>query len=355
MVRPGVDARPATIDLMPTYTPPAIVFVSTHGTHSREAEALRRDTRRGLAVRVHPGAYVTTDDWLRLSARERQLVRVRAVLAGLPPETVVSHETAVAVHDLPSVHGAGTRVHVLDPARDRVRTGGRVVRHPGAAEEADVVEVGGIRTTSEARTALDVARARPFADGVLCADAVLRRAAVRAGCFARRVSITPDTAEAHRACVEAAAVVVRHELESRLERATGVRGLETARRVVAFASPWPENGGESLCRVALHELGAPPPRMQVEFFDGQELAGRCDFVFGGSVLEFDGKVKYDHEAVRGGLAPSAVVKAEKARERRLVRSGHVAHIGRCDADDVRDRAPLAQILRDIRVPLRTRR
>lgn len=351
----AVADGPGTIDLMPTHTPPAIVFVSSHGTHSREAEALRRDTRRGLAVRVHPGAYVTTEDWLRLSARERHLVRVRAVLAGLPPETVVSHETAVAVHDLPSVHAAGTRVHVLDPSRDRVRTGGRVVRHPGSADEADVVEVDGIRTTSEARTALDLARARPFADGVLCTDAILRRAAARAGCFARRASMTPDAAEAHRAGVEAAVVVVRHELESRLGCATGVRGLETARRVVAFASPWPENGGESLCRVALHELGAPAPRMQVEFFVGQGLAGRCDFVFGGSVLEFDGKVKYDHETVRGGLAPSEVVKAEKARERRLLRTGQVARIGRCNADDVRDRAPLARTLQDIGVPLRARR
>jgi len=298
---------------------------------------------------------VTTDDWLRLSARDRHLVRVRAVLAGLPPDTVVSHESAVAVHELPSVHGAGTRVHVLDPARDRVRTGGRVVRHPGPVDEADVVDVDGIRTTSESRTALDVARARPFADGVLCADAVLRRAADRAGCFARRASRTPADSERHRARVEAAVVPARREFASRLEDATGVRGLEGARRVVAFASPWPENGGESLCRVAVHELGAPAPLMQVEFFDEQGLAGRCDFVFGGSVLEFDGKVKYDHEAVRGGLAPSEVVKAEKARERRLLRTGQVARIGRCDADDVRDRAPLARILQDIGVPLRARR
>jgi hypothetical protein len=304
---------------------------------------------------VHPGAYVTTDDWLRLSTRDRHLVRVRAVLAGLPPDTVVSHESAVAVHELPSVHGAGTRVHVLDPARDRVRTGGRVVRHPGPVDEADVVDVDGIRTTSESRTALDVARARPFADGVLCADAVLRRAADRAGCFARRASRTPADSERHRARVEAAVVPARREFASRLEDATGVRGLEGARQVVAFASPWPENGGESLCRVAVHELGAPAPLMQVEFFDEQGLAGRCDFVFGGSVLEFDGKVKYDHEAVRGGLAPSEVVKAEKARERRLLRTGQVARIGRCDADDVRDRAPLARILQDIGVPLRARR
>ena len=30
--------------------------------------------------------------------------------------------------------------------------------------------------------------------------------------------------------------------------------------------------------------------MQVEFHDAQGLAGRCDFVFGSSVLEFDGKL-----------------------------------------------------------------
>jgi len=340
---------------MSTTPLPAITFVSSHGAHSREAEALRRDTRQGLAVRVHPGAYVTSEDWAPLSARDRQVVRARAVVAGLPAGTVVSHESAVAVHGLPSVHGAGTRVHVLDPGRDRARTGERVVRHPGRTDAGDVVEVEGVLATSEARTALDIARSRPFADGVLCADAVLRRAAVRAGCFDRRGSGTRDEYDEHRARVELAAAAARHELVMRIETAPGVRGLQAARRVMAFASPWAENGGESLCRVGLLEVGAPTPELQLEFYDLQGLAGRCDFVFGGSVLEFDGKVKYDHEAVRGGLAPSAVVKAEKARERRLVRTGEVTRIGRCDADDVRDRAPLAQILRDIGVPLRGRR
>ena len=334
---------------------PAITFVSTHGTHSREAEALRRDTRRGLVVRVHPGAYVPSEDWTRLSARHRQLVRVRAVLAGLPPGTVVSHESAVAVHGLPSVRGAGTRVHVLDPRRDRVRTSERVVRHPGSTDAGDVVEVDGVLTTSEARTAIDIARGRSFADGVLCTDGVLRRAAVGAGCFGWRDPRPQDGYEEHRARVERAANGARHELGARLGSTTGTRGAEAARRVVAFASPWSENGGESLCRIALHELGAPPPGLQVEFHDAQGLAGRCDFVFGSSVLEFDGKVKYDHEAVRGGLTPSAVVKAEKARERRLMRTGHVTRIGRCDGDDVRDRTSLAQIVRDIGVPLRSRR
>ena len=339
---------------MSTEPLPAITFVSTHGTHSREAEALRRDARRGLAVRVHPGAYVTCEDWSHLSARDRHLVRVRAVLAGMPPGTVVSHESAVAVHGLPSVQGAGTRVHVLDARRDRVRTGERVVRHPGSTDAGDVVEVDGVLTTSETRTAIDIARGRPFADGVLCADAVLRRAAERAGCFGWHGASTRDAYEEHRARVELAAAAVRDELSSRLDSATGVRGLEAGRRVTAFASPWSENGGESLCRVTLLEIGAPAPSLQIEFHDAQGLAGRCDFVFGSSVLEFDGKVKYDHEAVRGGLAPSAVVKAEKARERRLMRTGQVTRIGRCDADDVRERAPLAQIMRDIGVPLRRR-
>lgn len=340
---------------MPSRPPTPIMFVSTHGTHSREAEALRRDTRRGLAVRVHPGAYVTSSDWAGLSSRERHVVRVRAVLAGLPPGTVVSHESAVAVWGLPSEWGAGTRVHVLDPGRERVRTDRRVVRHPGRAVASDVVEVEGVLTTSEARTVVDIARGRSFADGVLCADAVLRRAAVRAGCFGWRSPRSPNAYEEHRARVELAAEVVRDELVARLASADGVRGLDAARRVTAFASPWAENGGESLCRIALLELGAPAPTLQVEYRDEQGLAGRCDFVFGGSVLEFDGKVKYDQEAVRGGLAPSAVVKAEKDRERRLLRTGEVARIGRCDADDVKDRAPLGQILRDIGVPLGSRR
>lgn len=255
-------------------------------------------------------------------------------MAGLSPRVVVSHGSAVALHGLPSVDWPRGPIHVIDPSRDRTQATARVVRHPGPIDARDTVTVDRSRTAS-------------FADGVLCVDAVLRRAAARAGCFDVPARRDPHPSAGHRSGVDAAADAMRRLLFERLDREPGARGLATARQVTAFGTPWAENGGESLCRLALLELGAPEPVMQVEIFDGAGLAGRCDFVMGDVALEFDGKAKYDDAAMRAGRVPSAVVKAEKARERRLVRSGAITAIGRCDAEDVALRLPLARVLRDL--------
>lgn len=339
---------------MSTSLPP-LTFAASYGSQSRQASTLRREARRGVLVRVHPGAYVEAADWSHLDPRQRHVLTVRAVMAGIGPDAVVSHSSAVAMHALPSVAWPRGAVHVIDPRRSRMQVTERVVRHPGPVALADVVEIDGLRVTSEHRTVLDVARSASFADGVLCMDAVLRREASRRGCFS--VSRRPAIEEylERRTHVEAVAARARDDLLDRISRAPGARGLVSARRIVEFASPWSENGGESLCRVALLELGAPEPLLQVEFFDGQGLVGRCDFLLGRRVLEFDGKIKYDDAAMRGGRAPSAVVRAEKARERRLLRTGAVTCVGRCDADDVALRSPLADTLRDLGVVLRPRR
>lgn len=338
---------------MSTSLPP-LVFAATHGSQSRHGSALRRDARRGVFHRVHPGAYVVTADWVRLDPRQRHVLTVRAVLAGLTSGAVVSHASAVALHGLPSAGWLRGPVHVIDPSRDRMHVTDRVVRHPGPVDPHDVVEVDGLPVTNDVRTAVDRSRTASFADGVLCVDAVLRRTVIRAGCFASAARRDPTSAARHRSRVADVAEDARQLLVERLARAPGTRGLSTARRVALFATPWAENGGESLCRLALLELGTPEPAMQVEFFDEQGLAGRCDFVIGDAALEFDGRAKYDDAAMRAGKVPSAVVKAEKDRERRLLRSGGIRAIGRCDADDVALRLPLVGTLRDLGIPLRPR-
>jgi len=333
---------------------PPLVFAATYGSQSRYGTALRRDASRGLLHRVHPGAYVDAADWACLDGRRRHVLTTRAVMAGLSPRVVVSHGSAVALHGLPSVDWPRGPIHVIDPSRDRTQATARVVRHPGPIDARDTVTVDGLVVTSEGRTAVDRSRTASFADGVLCVDAVLRRAAARAGCFDVPARRDPHPSAGHRSGVDAAADAMRRLLFERLDREPGARGLATARQVTAFGTPWAENGGESLCRLALLELGAPEPVMQVEIFDGAGLAGRCDFVMGDVALEFDGKAKYDDAAMRAGRVPSAVVKAEKARERRLVRSGAITAIGRCDAEDVALRLPLARVLRDLEVELRPR-
>jgi hypothetical protein len=331
---------------------PPLIFAATHGSQSREAAVLRRDARKGLLESLHPGVFVDAAVWRGLDPREQHRLRVRAVMSRLAPGAIASHSSAVALHGLPSAAWPRGPVHVIDPRRTRTQVSDRVVRHPGPIHPDDVVEVDGLLVTTEHRTAVDAARSASFDDGVLCVDALLRREAVRAGAFSSTAMPSSADQERRGERIEAAAGVARILLLERIDASPGARGLVAARQVVAFATPWAENGGESLCRVALMRVGAPEPLMQVEFFDELGLAGRCDFVLGDVALEFDGKVKYDDEAFRGGKAPSAVIRAEKMRERRLLRAGGIRALGRCDSDDVDRLSPLAATLRDLGVPLR---
>ena len=67
---------------------------------------------------------------------------------------VISHETAISVHDLGDVNPK--RVHLTVPPRFRARANG-VVLHRGDLPEGDVWEREGYRITTPFRTALDAA------------------------------------------------------------------------------------------------------------------------------------------------------------------------------------------------------
>jgi hypothetical protein len=140
-------------------------------------------------------------------------------------------------------------------------------------------------------------------------------------------------------------------------RTVGRRGEGALERALSFATPLSENGGESLARVALHRLGAPQPVLQEEFFDARGFVGRCDFFFAefGLVLEFDGFGKYSDPRMLAGSSPAEVVRREKKREARLLGTGRVRRVERCDIDDVLDPRRLAAIVRRGGVPLRSGR
>jgi hypothetical protein len=328
---------------------PDLIFSATPGAQSREARALRRDAAAGRLVRVQRGVYVPTEDWVRLSPWRRHVVRVRAAVSALPDDCVVSHGSAVAVHGLPSVQGDPRRVHVIDRRRASTQSTPVLVKHAVGLEDDEVESLGDLLVTSELRTAYDVARSSGFDDGVLCLDGVMRRRLMVAGRL-------PRTDEM-RARVEDVRDEFRLRFGAMAGRAVGRRGELALERAVSFATPLSENGGESLVRVALHRLGAPQPVLQEEFFDARGFVGRCDFFFAafGLVLEFDGFAKYSDPRLLAGSSPAEVVRREKRREARLLGTGRVRRIERCDVDDVRDPRLLAAILRRGGVPLRSGR
>lgn len=328
---------------------PDLIFSATPGAQSREARALRRDAAAGRLVRVQRGVYVATEDWGRLRPWRRHVVRVRAAVSALPADCVVSHGSAVAVHGLPSVQGDPRRVHVIDRRRASTQCTPVLVKHGAGLEDDEIESVGDLLVTSELRTAFDVARSSGFDDGVLCLDGVMRR----------RLLVTsrlPRAAEM-RTRVDDLRDEFRLRFGAMADGVVGRRGELALGRAISFATPLSENGGESLVRVALHRLGAPQPILQEEFFDARGFVGRCDFFFEGFgfVLEFDGFGKYSDPRLLAGSSPAEVVRREKKREARLLGTGRVRRIERCDIDDALDPRRLAAIVRRGGVPLRSGR
>jgi len=115
--------------------------------------------------------------------------------------------------------------------------------------------------------------------------------------------------------------VARDALLHRLDRVGGARGVRGAREAVAFADGRAESPGESLSRARMHELGFPPPRLQVEFARGSEGSDRVDFDWPefGLFGEFDGDAKYLDARMRAGRPIEQIILAEKKRTERITR------------------------------------
>jgi len=134
-----------------------------------------------------------------------------------------------------------------------------------------------------------VARAVPFAPGVVVADAGLE------------AGLDPA------------------QLREAVETAARRPGNARARRVAAFADCGGQSVGESRSRILLARHGIPPPVLQWPVHDPQARhIGTTDFGWPDlrTVGEFDGLIKYGR-LLRPGQTPGDAVVAEKRREDRV--------------------------------------
>jgi hypothetical protein len=127
--------------------------------------------RDGSLHAIRPGAYVAglADD----PAVQHTLL-VRAALAELSPDAVVSHVSAAVLHGLRVWGIPLNRVDITRPRRrSGARQGNRVHVHcaPLDADEIGLVE--GVPVTSVPRTVVDVARTAGFEQAVVVADSAL--------------------------------------------------------------------------------------------------------------------------------------------------------------------------------------
>lgn len=204
----------------------------------------------------------------------------------------MSHHTAALVHGLPLEFDDLDDVHltVAPPARGGRRSGYHMHVAPLPAE--DVVEVDGLRVTSLARTAADLARVVPYEWGVAAMDVVLRR------------GITRDAVQA--VC------------DASKRRA----GVETLRAVIGFAHEGARSAAESISRVTMARAGVPAPVLQYEVTNESGWLATTDFAWPefNVIGEVDGDAKVD-EAVERGQKASTLVRYQQDRDEFIRRAG----------------------------------
>ena len=241
---------------------------------------------RGELERVRPGVLVAAGALDGFWPEQRHLVLVRASLQRIRPTDVVSHESACAVLGLPFIGSWPSKVHVLDPVNAITRVTAWFVRHGSAARPPrSTVERDAIRATTPARTAVDIASARPLDAALPVIDHVLRT--LRA---------------------------TREELTAEVELLT--KGQTRAAVAVGMGSAASESPAESVCRVRFRQLGVPEPVQQHAFARAGARTAVVDFWFPdqGVVVEVDGRAKYEDAAMLDGRTTADAHWQEKQRE-----------------------------------------
>ncbi|MGH8889607.1 MAG: type IV toxin-antitoxin system AbiEi family antitoxin domain-containing protein [Acidothermaceae bacterium] len=244
--------------------------------------------KAGVWHRLQRGVFIPAAQFGEFDAVARHVAAVRGVLVSTARQTFASHLSAAVVHGLPVLGAIPAQVCVTHPGPAITRKQGPVKHYTGRVRDDERVLVERLPALTVARTVADIARTATFEQGVVVADAALRRG----------LSRTELDAMASSCC-----------------RWPGARQLS---RVVAFARPEAESPGESLSRIGFAAQGLPVPRLQIEIYDCDGLIGRADFLWDEmmTIAEFDGRLKY--------IGPDSgvhVLYDEKRREDRLREAG----------------------------------
>lgn len=142
-------------------------------------------------MRVVPGAYVDAALWQSLEPRDQHAIRVHAAVSRLTGPVVASHWSAAAIWKFPVPDAWPDHVEIVDPRRGECNRIPSMLRRPGALDDGDVCGWEGIRVTSAARTAADLALAAPFAHAVLVLDHGLHDELFTKGEIAERLARRP--------------------------------------------------------------------------------------------------------------------------------------------------------------------
>ncbi|HET9188420.1 MAG TPA: type IV toxin-antitoxin system AbiEi family antitoxin domain-containing protein [Acidothermaceae bacterium] len=290
------DAVTATMLDMPL-APKLFAVAATQGGAFKAEQALAagyarneiaRLQRSGEWVRLRRGVYVERAA-LPGDNVGRHVLTLRGALLTVGGQAAASHLTSAVLHDVALLDADLSLVHVTRGGGASSRVASGIRYHDAALPPSHLTKVDGLLATNAARTIVDLTRTLPFDAALVAAESALN------------LKLTTLA-----------------ELDEVLAYCVDWPGARNAGRVIAFASPYSESPGETLCRIAFDALGVPQPHQQVYIFDKYGLIARCDYFWEEfhTIGEFDGKVKYV-----GAKARDNSVLLEKKREDRLRDAG----------------------------------
>lgn len=257
-------------------------------------DAITQMLRSRQWCRLRRGAYIDRTSFDALDELGRHRALIGAVSLSYGDRVAVSHTSAAVLHGFAVWDQELSRVHLtrLDDGASRIERD--VHHHAGEVLAEHVVRRDdGLLVCSPHRTLLEVATTCGLEQALVTADAALHDGRVR-----------------------------HAELRELVDACRSWPGARNAGAVVSLADGRAESVGETRTRLAMRDGGLPAPELQVEICDRfGELVGRVDFLFPehNTIVEFDGKVKYDGTYEE---ASATILYEEKLREDRLRELGY---------------------------------
>jgi hypothetical protein len=241
--------------------------------------------------------------WAGLDRHDRQRLKSAAVNATATEPLVFSHASAGALWRLPRAGNWLQKEHALVPIGGTQSTT-LITRHQ-VQMPVDVSVIDGLAVTGLARTVVDIAATHAFGEGVVAADAALRRAQ----------HPHPDVPDER---------ITKDALRTTLRLLDLRHGSARARRSIEFADGLADRPGESLSRVNMHLAHLPAPGLQVVVYGASGRRYVADFWWPHCRLigEFDGAFKYSDPEFMQGRTAHQVLLDEKKREDDLRAAGY---------------------------------
>lgn len=265
-------------------------------TDSRCARNLQRAVVQGWVVSPQRGLFALAATWRKIDPFEQARRMVRT-LALLHPEWVFAGPSAAVFQGLSVSNRDVRNIFVACTEDCHTKKTNLTTRVFVKGDEPSVID--GVRMTSFARTVFDCMRMRGFRRGLAVADSALRVSGWG-----------------------------RDRLADEVERRfAGYRGIALVRDIVRYADGRAENGGESMARAAMIELGYEVPDLQKKVtdpIDGSEFYADYYWTLGSDDVvagELDGHLKYVDPEMTGGRDTVEVLAEERLRESRIAARG----------------------------------